>query len=121
MDDILAIIACAAALAFTFHLMRHGLRIRLGRRRVLMGERLPRGYRVAYLNIERQYDVAYPVGIHLFVMAMRRIWESTYWYTPSAREQRIIDCRCLYDPDDGSRCLKCGVSRKARIMSGGTR
>lgn len=114
MTDVLVLVICGLAVMVCWHLMRNGLRIRTSRKRVMMyGELLPAGYRPAYLDIDQRFYVAYPIGLHLLVMAIRRVWEATYWYEPSERERQIAECRCLYDPET-DRCVKCGVTRRAR-------
>lgn len=56
-----------------------------------MGERPPRGYRLAYENLWKRERVCYPIGIHLIAMAIHRIWELTFWWSPSRLERLIWD------------------------------
>ena len=44
-----------------------------------MGERLPRGYRVAWPDWQRNRDVCYPFGLHLILMLGRWLYHASYY------------------------------------------
>jgi hypothetical protein len=56
------------------------------------GERMPPGYRTAYIDFCRQEDVCCPIGLHWIVRFFRRLWELSFYYNPSALERLSMDC-----------------------------
>lgn len=47
----------------------------------------PVGYRVAYFKYDRPINVYAPIGIHLAVRFVRRVWEWSLRYRPSKLEK----------------------------------
>lgn len=64
------------------------MRLRL-HRTVSSGMPIPRGFRVAYYDIMNHVGHCYPIGLHLVVMFIRRLWQISYWWSPS-RLDRLI-------------------------------
>lgn len=48
-----------------------------------------RFYRIAYLNPNMRESVWYPVGLHLLVRWVNRLWNLSYHYTPSKWESQL--------------------------------
>src|SRR5690606_18860978 len=53
------------------------------------GDAIPWGYRIAYRDVLSWHAVAYPIGIHLIARLVRRVWELSFRYRPSALENLI--------------------------------
>ncbi|MFA7677088.1 MAG: hypothetical protein WCY34_02840 [Candidatus Omnitrophota bacterium] len=69
----------------------------LSKRMIACGERIPRGYRVAYWDYPRAGVVVYPFGVHYLVMLCHRVWQCSYWYRPSWVEKLQDDLRVARD------------------------
>lgn len=61
----------------------------LTKRGITSGEKLPKGYRIAYWDMPRVCIVAYPIGIHWIVMAAHRVWEWTFCYSSTKLEKAL--------------------------------
>lgn len=53
------------------------------------GVKMPVGYRVAYLRYDTNTFVLCPIGLHLLVRWVRRVWEWSFQYRPSAFERAM--------------------------------
>lgn len=73
---------------------------------IAAGERLPRGYRIAYLDFMRGRAAAYPIGIHLIVRLARRLWEATFRYSPSRLEKLMIKLRAKTIKECGAKPMR---------------
>ena len=67
-----------------------GIQRRLGRRMVTEGEKVPRGYGIAWDDYSTFEYVGYPVGLHLFARTIRQLWIAFKFYRhPNWWEQQL--------------------------------
>ena len=55
------------------------------------GERIPRGYRIAYIDFLSRRAYAYPIGIHWLVRWAVRFHRWTYMYNPDKLERLLME------------------------------
>lgn len=56
-------------------------------RRDMLGQEMPRGYRIGYYDVIRQVAYLFPVGIHWLVGLAIRVWDLTFLCSESKREK----------------------------------
>ncbi len=63
----------------------------ISERRVMEGEQIPTGYRIAYRERIWGDTICYPIGVHLLARWVRRIWEQSFRYRPSKFEAILAE------------------------------
>ncbi len=63
--------------------------MRISKMKLMCGEKLPRGYRIACWDMVSYSAVIYPFGLHWIARAVRRLWEWSWACTPSKFEELL--------------------------------
>lgn len=83
------------------------------RKYVQLGEQTPAYYRIAWYDWFEYRGVAYPIGIHLMMKLLRRLWEWSHQYRPSKIEYAVRFSRSQGYNEGYEAGYKAGIEKNA--------